>query len=82
MGFIKDWFYKHVFKRELTPKGECFFNYVKNLQNGSDDMIEAYEEDIEMIRNLMEEESGLEFSKKDVLDLLDIYHQEYFEESF
>lgn len=33
-------------KYKLTPKGECFFNYLKNLKDGKEDYVEEYEESI------------------------------------
>ena len=75
---IKDFFFNKFYVRELTPSGECFRNYIEELRDGSDSCIEAYEEDIEKVKSAIEEIIGQSISRRDTLDILSVYFEEYF----
>lgn len=77
-GLLKVLFNKYCIVRELTPKGEYFFKYIKDIRDNNIDSIESYEDEIERIRSDIEKDFGVDFSRNDTLDLLDIYYKEYF----
>ena len=77
MGFIRRLFENIFFKRELTPKGECFYKYVfDQYDNKEVDEIEDYEDTILEIRDLMEEHLGIEATKRDAIEFLVAYYDE------
>ena len=77
MGFIRRLFEDIFCRRELTPKGECFYKYVFDQYDKKEvDEIEDYEDTILEIRDLMEEHLGFEATKEDAIDFLVAYYYE------
>ena len=79
MGKIINFIQNLLFETELTPKGECFFNYIRQLNNGSDDHIEAYDDDIEEIRQTLNEVNDYDFTTEEAITILDVYFTEKYE---
>ena len=56
---------------QLTPKGSCFKNYCEKIYNNTlESKIEAYEDFIWYIRDLVIEEYGLVLSREESVELI------------
>lgn len=66
MNFFKK---RRLKNQEITPKGECFYDYCLKIRNGEwteKDYIEAYEKNIEEMRIELTEKSKFEYSRENI----------------
>lgn len=62
---------------KLTPKGECFKKYCEKIYNNSlDSQIEAYEDFIWHIRDIVIEECNLLLTREETVELILKSYQE------
>lgn len=70
---IKRFWNKNIVYRnaQLTPKGKCFKNYCEKIySNTLESKIEAYEDFIWYIRDLVIEDYGLVLSREESVELI------------
>ena len=76
---LKKFWNKHVRYRgaELTPKGECFRRYCKQVVNDTSfNTISAYEEFIVQIQQMLSIEFGIVFDRKEAAEfILSVYEE-------
>lgn len=66
--------YRHA---ELTPKGECFRNYCKQIvDNTLDSNISSYDDFINHLSNIMIKEYGIKFDKKEMAEFILLTYEE------
>lgn len=73
---IEDWFVKLMLRfrgAKLTPKGDCLYRYCKKIMNGElkeEEYIQSYEDEMEIVREALEEECHVEFTREEVAESL------------
>ena len=76
---IRKWINRNIIYRnaELTPKGECFKNYCKQIENNTlENKISSYEEFIEYIRCKIAEECGMTFDREETAEFILMTYEE------
>lgn len=79
MSRIKRFIRKHLFKKELTPKGECLRRYLIDLLNGSENHITSYDEIIYNAQESLKQNFGFNLSFIETVELMSSYFSEYYE---
>lgn len=70
---IRRFYNKHIKYRhaELTPKGECFRNYCRQISEDTlEQTISAYDDFINHLSNILIEEYGINFDKKEMVEFI------------
>ena len=76
---IRRFYYRHIRYRhaELTPKGECFRNYCRQIADDTlEQTIDAYDEFISYLSNIMIKEYGIKFNKKEMAEFILLTYEE------
>lgn len=76
---IRRWINRNIIYRNatLTPKGECFKNYCKQIEDETlKNKIDAYEDFIEYIRYKIAEDCGMVFDREETASFILMTYEE------
>lgn len=75
---LNKWLARHIYKAELTPKGECVRRYVSDIVAGKDVYIQDYEDILDSVRDEYKDMLGREVSREETAELMELYFNETF----